>query len=155
MDLERFRRLCGMLGSEHVGERAAAALKATAFLREHGLTWADVQLPGVDEVDDLVAEIAAAEMARRSAAARAAQAARAPYAGCYEVPDYDPQSLTDEALREHLSEFVWARETQLELCTHATFEMLKGLNQKLTWTRGGRELVVDALRHAWGIKATA
>jgi hypothetical protein len=144
-----------MLGSEHAGERSAAALKATQLLRQHGLTWADVTLPGADEVDDLVMEVAAQEMARRSAWARASQAAREPYPGVYAIPDYDPKSLTDLALREHLNDFVWARETQLSLCTHATFEMLKGLNQKLTWTVGGRELVVDALRHAWGIKATA
>jgi hypothetical protein len=31
-----------MLGSEHDGERAAAALKASNFLREHTLTWSDV-----------------------------------------------------------------------------------------------------------------
>ena len=43
--LERFRRLCGLLGSEHVGERAAAALKCCEFLGQHGLSWSDVLLP--------------------------------------------------------------------------------------------------------------
>ncbi len=46
-DLERFRRLAGLLGSEHVGERAAAALKCSDLLKAHGLTWADVTLPVV------------------------------------------------------------------------------------------------------------
>jgi hypothetical protein len=36
---DRFVKVCGMLGSDHVGERAAAALKATAILREQELTW--------------------------------------------------------------------------------------------------------------------
>jgi len=41
-DLDRFRKLCGMLGSEHEGERHAAALKATQMLRDAGYTWQDV-----------------------------------------------------------------------------------------------------------------
>jgi hypothetical protein len=35
-------KLCGMLGSEHQGERAVAALKASSFLRERALTWSEV-----------------------------------------------------------------------------------------------------------------
>lgn len=42
MDLDRFRKILGMLGSEHGGERSAAALKATAMLKEAGLTWENV-----------------------------------------------------------------------------------------------------------------
>jgi hypothetical protein len=34
--------VCGMLGSDHAGERAAAADAATKLLRGHGLTWRDV-----------------------------------------------------------------------------------------------------------------
>lgn len=44
-DLERFRRILGMLGSDQVGERSAAALKCSQILRDHGLTWSDVTLP--------------------------------------------------------------------------------------------------------------
>lgn len=40
--MARFRKFCGLLGSEHDGERAAAALKATELLRTQGKTWADV-----------------------------------------------------------------------------------------------------------------
>jgi hypothetical protein len=35
----RLARILGMLGSEHAGERAAAALQAEAFRKRHGLTW--------------------------------------------------------------------------------------------------------------------
>lgn len=35
----------GMLGSDHVGERASAGLLATRLLKTAGLTWADVVLP--------------------------------------------------------------------------------------------------------------
>jgi hypothetical protein len=35
----------GRLGSEHAGERAAAALLATRLIREAGFTWQDVLLP--------------------------------------------------------------------------------------------------------------
>lgn len=51
-DLERFRKLAGLLGSEHAGERAAAALKCTALLKAAGLTWSSVSLP-VEQPDVL------------------------------------------------------------------------------------------------------
>ncbi len=35
----RLASICGMLTSSHVGERAAAALKASEFLQSRGLTW--------------------------------------------------------------------------------------------------------------------
>lgn len=38
----KLAKLCGMLGSDHAGERAAAGLKATEFVRSLGLSWADV-----------------------------------------------------------------------------------------------------------------
>lgn len=41
-DLDRLRKLVGMLGSEHDGEVLAAARKATGLLKSHKLTWADV-----------------------------------------------------------------------------------------------------------------
>lgn len=42
--LDTFKKICGLLGSDAAGERAAAALKATAILREWGKTWADVRI---------------------------------------------------------------------------------------------------------------
>lgn len=41
----KLRKVCGMLGSEHDGERAAAAAKASMLLRAHGWSWADVFTP--------------------------------------------------------------------------------------------------------------
>jgi hypothetical protein len=32
-------KVCGMFGSDHAGERAAAAARAHALVREHGLSW--------------------------------------------------------------------------------------------------------------------
>lgn len=46
-DLNRFRKILGLLGSDHVGERASAALLASNFLRERGFTWSSVSLPVV------------------------------------------------------------------------------------------------------------
>jgi hypothetical protein len=40
--VDRLRKLCGMLGSQHDGERATAAAKADAFVRSLGLSWGDV-----------------------------------------------------------------------------------------------------------------
>jgi hypothetical protein len=42
---ELLARICGMMGSDHDGERAAAALQASRLLQRHGLTWRDVLLP--------------------------------------------------------------------------------------------------------------
>jgi hypothetical protein len=42
-----------MLGSEHAGEVAAAALQAEAFRKRHGLTWEGMlSLPPVDAAPD-------------------------------------------------------------------------------------------------------
>jgi hypothetical protein len=38
----RLAKLCGMFGSDHDGERAAAAAKADQLVRERGLRWHDV-----------------------------------------------------------------------------------------------------------------
>lgn len=52
-DLDRFQKILGMLGSEHDGERAAAALKATSWLKEHGLSWSDMVVPvPVEEISE-------------------------------------------------------------------------------------------------------
>jgi hypothetical protein len=42
---DRLAKLCGLLGSDHIGERAAAAAKADALVRNAGLTWRDVITP--------------------------------------------------------------------------------------------------------------
>jgi hypothetical protein len=38
----KLARICGMFGSEHSGERAAAAALADKIVREHGLDWFQV-----------------------------------------------------------------------------------------------------------------
>ncbi|MBM3540811.1 MAG: hypothetical protein FJX51_02080 [Alphaproteobacteria bacterium] len=43
--LRRLQYVCGMLGSAHDGERAAAAATADRMVREAGLTWRDVIAP--------------------------------------------------------------------------------------------------------------
>jgi hypothetical protein len=44
---ERLARICGMFGSHHDGERAAAAAKADQLVRGLGLTWVQIiALPG-------------------------------------------------------------------------------------------------------------
>jgi hypothetical protein len=48
----RLVKLLGMLGSDHAGERAAAALKANELIRGHGLTWADVVRPLANRRDE-------------------------------------------------------------------------------------------------------
>jgi hypothetical protein len=48
-DRERLAKMLGLLGSDHPGERDAAGLAAHRFIRDRGLTWADILLgaPGV------------------------------------------------------------------------------------------------------------
>jgi hypothetical protein len=41
-DIDRLVKLCGMLGSRFMGERATAAEKVTELLEALGLTWAEV-----------------------------------------------------------------------------------------------------------------
>lgn len=42
---DRLVKLLGLLGSEHIGERATAAQMASRLLQDCGLTWADVFQP--------------------------------------------------------------------------------------------------------------
>ncbi len=42
---DRLVKILGLLGSDHAGERAAAAHKAHALVRGAGLTWHDVIMP--------------------------------------------------------------------------------------------------------------
>ena len=42
---EKLVRLCGMLTSDFPGERANAAQKASAFIKQAGLTWRDIIIP--------------------------------------------------------------------------------------------------------------
>jgi hypothetical protein len=39
---DRLAKLCGMFGSDHDGERAAAAQMADRLVKQHGLRWSDV-----------------------------------------------------------------------------------------------------------------
>src|SRR5690348_11476254 len=47
LDGERLVKSCGMLGSEYVGERAAAAAQADRLIRAAGLGWPDIILPAL------------------------------------------------------------------------------------------------------------
>jgi hypothetical protein len=44
-DAKRLAKICGLFGSNHDGERAAAAAKADTLVRKRGLTWDDVFIP--------------------------------------------------------------------------------------------------------------
>jgi len=41
-DRAKLARILGMLGSEHAGERASAALQAEAFRKRHAMTWEEM-----------------------------------------------------------------------------------------------------------------
>src|SRR5436305_11185773 len=47
LDRDRLVKLCGMLGSDHAGERANAAAAADRMMREAGMRWRDVILPAL------------------------------------------------------------------------------------------------------------
>ena len=40
--VDKLAKVAGLLGSDHDGERSAAAYRATVLIREAGLTWAEV-----------------------------------------------------------------------------------------------------------------
>ncbi len=46
-DRDRLAKICGLFGSDHAGERAAAALKAATLLRERNVSWPDLLLPRI------------------------------------------------------------------------------------------------------------
>lgn len=50
LTLARFRKVCGMLASNHEGERAAAAVMATRLLKNSGKTWADVGFASTEQL---------------------------------------------------------------------------------------------------------
>jgi hypothetical protein len=64
-ELARLFKILGMLGSAHDGERAAAALKATAWLTEHATSWQALILP---EDRNPVVSVGVAERAAPKAA---------------------------------------------------------------------------------------
>ena len=45
LDRNRLSRIAGLLASDKLGERAAAAAKATAILSRAGMTWEDALMP--------------------------------------------------------------------------------------------------------------
>jgi hypothetical protein len=50
-DRRKLAAILGMLGSEHAGERASAALQAEAFRKRHAMTWEEMlALPPVEVV---------------------------------------------------------------------------------------------------------
>jgi hypothetical protein len=56
---DRLTKLLGMLGSEHDGERAAAAAKAHKLISGLGMTWPDIiapRSPAPTSTDDLIRE---------------------------------------------------------------------------------------------------
>lgn len=51
---DRLVKLCGMMGSDHAGERAVAAAKANELVRRLGLTWGDIiSVPPLTESSSL------------------------------------------------------------------------------------------------------
>jgi hypothetical protein len=64
---DRLTKLCGLLTSEHDGERATAARMASDLLRAHRLTWAEVLKP--DRAPARSCPACAARRAPRGAAA--------------------------------------------------------------------------------------
>lgn len=40
--VDKLAKVAGLLGSDHDGERSAAAFRATALIRDSGLNWSDV-----------------------------------------------------------------------------------------------------------------
>lgn len=74
VDLVRLVRILGMLGSDHAGERANAALAAHRLVKRSGATWWDLLVPGrvpamrpqrVRSVEIFIDPVAAAESRMR------------------------------------------------------------------------------------------
>ena len=66
LTLARFRKVCGLLGSDHEGERAAAAVMATRFLKNNGKTWADVGFANAAQLAQAYSDSVLADLYRKS-----------------------------------------------------------------------------------------
>ena len=76
-DRAKLARILGMLGSEHAGERASAALQAEAFRKRHAMTWEEMlALPAVEVVVVMKPDPAMAAQQAQWAAEDAARKAR-------------------------------------------------------------------------------
>jgi hypothetical protein len=51
---DRLAKVCGLFGSDHHGERAAAAALADRLVRQSGLSWKQILLPGHSSVEELI-----------------------------------------------------------------------------------------------------
>jgi len=77
IDRRRLARILGMLGSEHAGERASAALQAEAFRKRHAMTWEEMLArPPVEVVVVMKPDPAMAAQQAQWAAEDAARKAR-------------------------------------------------------------------------------
>lgn len=165
--LARFRKICGLLGSAHDGERAAAALKATELLRQHGLGWADVGvLAGGAAFGEEVRRTAnraeawqrdrddMAEVLRRYSEAMRQGTGDPRRKYKYEPEQHDVEAYpTDEtsepclrAMVEHYLGLVDAGE--LEMASFAS-QFLRDLETRHRWTNSQREAVRRTLQRAW------
>ncbi len=54
---DKLARICGMFGSDHDGERAAAAALADRLVRQAGMTWGQILLPKrpPDNIEEMIA----------------------------------------------------------------------------------------------------
>ena len=96
--LDRLTKLCGLLGSDHDGERATAARMASNLLRQHRLTWAEVLKPDrapVRPCPTCAARHAAERHAPRRAAAGSTRSWRRTLAALAELAVRRPTLFTD------------------------------------------------------------
>jgi hypothetical protein len=165
VDETRFRKILGLLGSAHDGERSAAALKATAMLREGGKTWADVEVGATaagrgeaiaaqanadlwrrlldDErtrTTDLSNQLLAAqrEIARLMGKSMAGPVPKKPAPRTVDVEE--------DALRRNVREVLDEHEAgDLEISAKS-LEFLESLGSRRTWTEAQRSAVERTLK---------
>ena len=169
MDVARFRKILGLLGSAHDGERAAAALKATAMLREGGKTWADVGLGAAQVGSTSRAEYLAAQAQAdlwhrllrdertrttnlsnqlRAAQQEIARLMGKPAAGMAapKKPKARTVDVEEDALRRNVGEVLdECLEGDLELSAR-TIEFLASVRDQTTWTEAQRDAVERTLK---------
>lgn len=168
MDAARFRKILGLLGSAHDGERSAAAAKATAMLREGGKTWADVGLGSAPASTtgrgDAAAGWAQADLWRRlcedertrttnlSNQLRAAQQeiarlmGKPPATAGMAKPKRRTVDVEEDALRRNVAEVLdECLEGDLDLSTR-TIEFLASVRDEPTWTGAQTDAVRRTLK---------
>jgi flavin-binding protein dodecin len=140
---DRLRKIVGMFGSSHEGERAAAMNLASALLKQHNLTWADViAIQGAPQSQEFRAH---------TGKAKPKPSPRPPVG--IDMRDIPTGDMDDDDLIAYAEQFVSEHDDDLYDLGDTSF--LVDVAGKDYWSPRQRDGFVRSLRRAWMIRREA